>query len=98
MIYHSVFLKLKHAKGSTEEALFLAAAKKLVSIPGVQNFQVLKQTSSKNNFDYGLLMEFENQQLYDHYSNHADHTAFIEQFWLPDVEDFLEIDYEQMAV
>ena len=98
MIYHSVFLKLKHAKNSPEESRFLAAAKQLDSIPGVQNFQVLKQTSVKNNFDYGLLMEFEDQKQYDDYSNHPDHVQFIEHFWLKDVADFLEIDYEKITV
>jgi hypothetical protein len=42
-------------------------------------------------------MDFENQKLYDDYSNHPDHVYFIEQFWLKDVEDFLEIDYEPFS-
>ncbi|WP_254412168.1 Dabb family protein [Dyadobacter diqingensis] len=93
MIQHSVIFKLKYPKNSTEETTFLDAARALVSIPGVLNFQCLKQTSPKNNFDYGLTMEFESQQTYDAYSNHPDHTYFVQEFWLRDVEDFLEIDY-----
>ncbi|TDE18292.1 Dabb family protein [Dyadobacter psychrotolerans] len=96
MIYHSVFFKLNHPKHSPQEATFLEAAAKLVAIPGVENFQVLKQKSLKNNFDYGLLMEFEDQKKYDDYSNHAEHVQFIEDFWLKDVADFMEIDYEKM--
>lgn len=97
MIFHSVFFKLNHAKGSQEESSFFAAARSLSSIPGVLNFQVLKQTSQKNNFDYGLLMVFTEQKLYDEYSSHPDHVRFIEEFWLKDVADFLEIDYEKLG-
>jgi heme-degrading monooxygenase HmoA len=93
MIQHSVIFKLKYPKNSTDETTFLDAAKALVSIPGVLNFQCLKQISPKNNFDYGLTMEFESQQTYDAYSNHPDHTRFVQEFWMRDVEDFLEIDY-----
>ncbi len=96
MIRHSVIFKLKVPKNSTEEKEFLAAAKKLAAIPGVQNFESLKQTSKKNKFDYGLSMEFASQQLYDTYSSHPDHVQFIQQYWLKYVEDFLEIDYEPL--
>ncbi|MCF2446839.1 Dabb family protein [Dyadobacter sp. CY345] len=96
MIQHSVIFKLKHPKGSAEETLFLNAAKALVSIPGVRNFNCLKQVSPKNKFEYGLTMEFSDQAAYDAYSRHEKHEAFIQDFWVKDVEDFLEIDYEQL--
>ena len=96
MIRHSVIFKLKVPKNSAEEKNFLDAAKKLATIPGVQNFESLKQTSKKNKFDYGLSMEFASQQLYDAYSSHPDHVQFIKQYWLKYVEDFLEIDYEPL--
>ena len=92
-IHHCVFFKLKH-KGSQLEQSFLAAAKKLAAIPGVEKFECLKQISKKNKFEFGLSMEFANQQLYDTYNNHLDHVAFIQNHWLKEVEDFLEIDYE----
>jgi heme-degrading monooxygenase HmoA len=98
MIFHSVFLKLKHAAGTIEEKQFLAAAQKLANIPGVRNFQVLKQTSVKNNFEFGLLMEFVDQDTYDAYSNHEEHVQFLQLFWMNDVEDFLEIDYEHIKM
>ena len=97
MIQHSVIFTLKHPKGSAEELSFLNAAKALISIPGVGNFQCLKQVSPKNKFEYGLTMEFANQKTYDEYSVHPDHSRFIEQFWLKDVQDFLEIDYEPLS-
>jgi heme-degrading monooxygenase HmoA len=93
MIQHSVIFKLKHDKGTDEERSFLQAARQLQSIPGVQDFECLRQISTKNPFDYGLAMKFVDQQTYDTYSNHPDHTRFIEEFWLKDVADFLEIDY-----
>ena len=92
--HHSVFFKLKHSKGSQLEQEFLAAAKKLAAIPGVEKFECLKQISKKNKFELGLSMEFANQQLYDTYNNHPDHVAFIQNHWLKEVEGFLEIDYE----
>ena len=96
MIIHSVIFKLKHDDESSETKEFWLAAKKLANISGVENFTCLKQTSPKNKFEYGLSMEFENQRLYDNYSNHPDHVQFIEQFWITNVEDFLEIDYEKL--
>jgi hypothetical protein len=43
-------------------------------------------------------MEFEDQGKYDSYSDHVEHQAFIQNFWLNDVGDFLEIDYEVLKV
>jgi heme-degrading monooxygenase HmoA len=96
MITHSVIFKLKYAKNSKEEQAFMKAAMQLRSIPGVQSFEVLKQTSKKNKFEYGISMKFENQKLYDGYSNHPDHVKFVKEWWMKDVEDFLEIDYEPL--
>jgi len=95
-IIHSVIFKLKHERDSLEEKEFLAAAKKLASIQGVENFQCLLQVSPKNKYEFGLSMEFANQQLYDQYSNHPAHVAFVQQRWLNEVEDFLEIDYQRV--
>jgi hypothetical protein len=47
MIRHSVIFKLKYPKNSPEELDFLNAAKKLANIPGVENFECLRQTSKK---------------------------------------------------
>jgi hypothetical protein len=93
-IRHTVVFKLKHPKGSSEEQAFLAAAQQLASIPGVEKFEALKQISQKNNFEWGLSMEFANLEVYEQYNHHPDHVAFVEQRWLQEVEDFLEIDYQ----
>lgn len=91
---HTVVFKLKYSKGSVEEQDFLSAARKLAAIPEVQNFEVLRQTSKKNNFDFGISMEFDSQNQYDFYTSHPDHAQFVQTYWLPYVENFLEIDYE----
>ncbi|MEX2592678.1 MAG: Dabb family protein [Anditalea sp.] len=93
-IRHTVVFKLKHPKGSPEEQDFLAAAHQLASIPGVEKFESLKQISQKNNFEWGLSIEFANQTVYDQYNHHPYHVDFVEQRWLKEVEDFLEIDYQ----
>jgi hypothetical protein len=93
-IRHTVAFKLKYPKGSAEEKDFLTAIKKLADIPGVEKFECMKQISKKNKFEYGLSMEFANQKAYDQYSNHPDHISFVQNRWIKEVEDFLEIDYE----
>lgn len=96
MIRHTVVFSLRHAKGSPEEAAFLADARVLAAIPGVGAFEQLRQVSAKNTFDYGFSMEFADQSAYDHYNNHSDHVAFVRDRWVPEVETFLEIDYEPL--
>jgi hypothetical protein len=96
MIRHSVILKLKDKISGEEKQAFFDAIDKLALIPNVQKFEVLKQISTKNKFEYGISMEFDNQEQYDIYSNHAEHVAFIQNFWMKSVEDFLEIDYEKI--
>ena len=92
-IRHTVVFKLKHPDGSKEAEAFMNAAIKLATIAGVEKFEYLKQFSKKNNFDYGISMEFADSGLYESYNNHPDHVAFINDYWLKAVEDFLEIDY-----
>ncbi len=92
-IRHTVVFKLKHPEGSAEEKDFIKALMKLDEIPGVENFELLEQISSKNDYDYGLSMEFADQKAYDLYSNHPDHIAFVQTRWLREVDIFLEIDF-----
>ncbi|MER0439937.1 Dabb family protein [Emticicia sp. W12TSBA100-4] len=93
MIRHSVILSLKPQLSSEDKKAFFEAVVKLTDIPNVQKFEVLKQISPKNNFEYGISMEFDTQEQYDFYSNHPQHQTFIQDFWIKSVEDFLEIDY-----
>jgi hypothetical protein len=92
-IRHTVFFVLKHAPGSQEEADFLAAARRLADIPTVKKFRCLKEVSPKNKFTFGLTMEFTDQAAYDAYNKHPDHVKFVEEIWMKEVADFMEIDY-----
>jgi quinol monooxygenase YgiN len=93
MIRHTVAFRLHHSPGSAEEADFLAAARALADIPGVEAYEHLRQTSAKNDFTFGFSMEFADQAAYDGYNSHPVHTAFVADRWVPEVADFLEIDY-----
>jgi hypothetical protein len=94
MIRHTVVFKLKHAAGSQAEGDFLQSARKLAGIPTVRKFECLRQISKKNSYDFGLSMEFASPRDYQIYNNHPDHVHFVQTRWIPEVVDFLEIDYE----
>jgi hypothetical protein len=94
MIRHSVIFVLKHAHGSLQEKMFLRDALVLTEIPGVEKFEQLKQTSKKNDYDFGFSMEFKDQAAYDTYNAHPKHVKFVKERWEREVERFLEIDYE----
>ncbi len=96
MIRHTVVFKLKHAANSEAEADFLQAARTLAEIPVVQNFECLRQVSQKNIYDFGLSMEFDTMEDYQTYNDHPDHVDFVQNRWLKEVSDFMEIDYEKM--
>ena len=96
MIRHTVVFKLKHPKGSREEKEFLIAIQKLSSISGIHNFECLRQISKMNDFDFGLSMEFVNQQSYDEYTSHPDHLNFVNNRWIKEVKSFIEFDYQPM--
>jgi len=93
MIRHTVVFSLKHAAGSEAEAAFLRDALVLEAIPGVKKFERLRQVSPKADFAFGFSMEFADQAAYDGYNEHPVHTAFVADRWVPEVADFLEIDY-----
>ena len=92
-IRHTVSFALAHAAGSDEEASFLEAASELAGIEGVETFEILREVSPKNGFSFGISMEFADQDAYTRYNEHPRHVAFVEGRWIPEVADFLEIDY-----
>jgi hypothetical protein len=96
-IRHTVAFTPAHAAGSPEEADFLAAAARLAEIPGVETFEILRETSPKNGYRFGISMEFAGPDAYAAYNEHPDHVRFVQERWLVEVEDFLEIDYEPRA-
>jgi hypothetical protein len=94
MIRHTVVFKLKHPTGSEAEKNFLQTGQKLAEIPFVKNFECLRQISSKNEYDFGFSMEFDTEEDYQVYNKHSFHVEFVEARWIPEVVDYLEIDYE----
>ena len=72
------------------------ALKTLEEINGVENMEVSRQTSSKNKFKYGFSMDFANNDIYQAYSIHPQHDAFVKDYFIPLVEDFMEIDTEKL--
>ena len=93
MIRHTVVFSLRHPAGSPEEAAFLAAGQALADIPGVEKFERLRQVSGKNGYAFGFSMEFADRAAYAAYDSHPDHVAFVRDRWVPEVADFMEIDY-----
>ncbi len=93
MIRHTVVIRLKHMHGSREEADFLAEARTLARIPGVENFEALRQVGKKNEYTFGLSMEFADRAAYDAYNVHPGHVRFVKERWMKEVDAFLEIDY-----
>ncbi|MEK4063236.1 MULTISPECIES: Dabb family protein [Paenibacillus] len=96
-IIHSVIFSLTHEKGSSEEIQFLEEGKlKLSSIPCVNKFQVFRQVSQKNEYDFGFSMVFETQLDYEAYNVHPVHIDFVANRWDTEVKQFMEIDYKEI--
>ena len=94
-IQHMVIFNLPYKKGSSKAVKFLNDGNRILTrIPVVRDFQVFLQVSSKNDYQYGFSMVFTDQEDYETYNNHPDHVAFLEERWMKEVTDFLEIDFE----
>jgi hypothetical protein len=95
MIRHTVVFRLRHAAGSDAEADFLRSAREqLVGIPGVERFEVLRQTGKMSTYRFSLSMEFADAAVYTGYNEHPAHQSFVQGRWIPEVEEFLELDFE----
>jgi hypothetical protein len=92
-IRHTVTFTLVHEEGSAGEHDFLRAAEHLANIPGVEAFELLDEVSPKNGYRYGISMEFADRSAYERYNEHPDHVRFVQERWLSEVSDFLELDY-----
>ncbi|MET3942009.1 heme-degrading monooxygenase HmoA [Paenibacillus sp. PvP094] len=92
-ITHMVTFTLYAGKDTAEAEAFLKeSADALAVIPGVENFQVLRQVSAKNEFDYGFSMVFADQAAYEAYNEHPVHRKYVEERWEKEVSRFQEID------
>jgi hypothetical protein len=96
-IRHTVAFRLGHAEGSEEERDFLEAARALAALPGVESFELLLEVSPKNAYRFGISMEFADRAAYDGYNAHPEHVQFVQDRWLVEVVEFLEIDYAPLS-
>jgi len=96
-IRHTVAFALHHDDGSPEEASFLTALTALRSIEGVEAFEVVREVSAKNNYRWGVSMEFADQSAYDGYNDDPQHVGFVRDRWVSEVADFLEVDFASLG-
>lgn len=95
-IRHSVIFCLKHGVDAPETEKFLKDGQTILSsIPVVEKFEVLRQVSPKNEYQFGFSMEFSNKDAYATYNSHPSHVDFVKNRWQKEVEKFLEIDFEE---
>ena len=95
-IQHMVIFNLPYPEGSDKAKKFLKDGTGILTgIPVVKKFQAFKQVSPKNDFQYGFSMVFSNQADYTTYNEHPDHVAFVQDRWMKEVSDFLEIDFKK---
>ncbi len=90
---HTVAFTLVHPEGSAGERDFLEAAERLATVPGVETFELLAEVSPKNGYSFGISMEFADRAAYERYNEHPDHVRFVQERWLTEVSEFLELDY-----
>ncbi len=91
-IQHTVAFRLRHPAGSDAERDFLATGLALADIPGVQDFQQLRQVSPKSDFTFFFTMRFDDEAAYRAYNDHPTHVAFVRDRWQAEVVDFSELD------
>ena len=97
MIRHTVVFRLNHAAGSQAELDFLQSVRLLAAIPTVKQFECFRQISKNNNYAFGLSMDFASPWDYQIYNDHPDHAHFVQTRWIPEVVNFLEIDFEPIS-
>lgn len=96
-IQHTVAFRLRHPTGSAAEGEFLEAARALATIPGVEDFQQLRQVSPKSDFTFFFSMRFADADAYQGYNEHPVHVAFVRDRWDAEVSDFQELDFVALA-
>jgi Stress responsive A/B Barrel Domain len=52
----------------------------------------MREVSPKNDYRFGLTMEFADVSAYQVYNEHPDHVAFVASRWDAEVTEFQEID------
>ena len=93
-IRHMLAFRLKYPKDSAEAKQFIADSKEILgAIPAASRFEVFYEVSPKNSFDYGFSFDFATPADYEAYNNNPAHVRYVQERWLKEVEDFMEIDF-----
>lgn len=95
---HAGLFNFKPTVTEEEKQAFFVALKDLETILGVQKMEVSRQTSPKTKFEYGFSMEFGDEDIYSAYQLNPKHDAFVKNYWLKMVADFMEMDTEAMLI
>ena len=95
-IRHMVVFKLMHPKGSDEEKKFLDDSVRILGeIPYAKEFMACLEVSPKNGFDYGFSFDFMSEDDYKKYNEDSRHVNYVNERWLKEVIDFMEVDLEE---
>ena len=96
-VRHMVVFNLKHPKGSALEKKFLEDSESILgSIPYAENFMVCREVSPKNGFDYGFSFDFLTEEDYQKYNADPSHVKYVNERWLEEVIDFMEVDLQEL--
>lgn len=96
MILHTVAFNLKHPEGSVEEKAFLEGLHVFADIPGVQDYKVNRQVSSKGPFAFQISMVFDTQEELEAYDAHQIHVDFVNDRWIPEAIDWQTLDLVEL--
>jgi len=92
-IRHLALINLKHEKDSPRAKEFLEAAKRdLGGVPSVREY--MQNVTPPKGWQYGLLLEFDCEEDLEAYENHPLNQKFTEEYWIPDVLDYMDINFK----
>lgn len=93
MLEHTVIFTLIHDEGSFEEQDFLKSLRSFSDIPGVENFKINRQVSTKSPFTFQISMRFTDQQALEAYDASQAHVDFVNTRWIPEVQNHQTLDF-----
>ena len=94
MLHHSVIFKFKEGTSELRKREFFTAANRLSLILDVKHFEILRQPSSKNEFEFGLVIVFNDTPVYQKYTADPELGLSLQNYWLKLQTIFLELDSE----
>ncbi len=93
-IRHILIFNFKNEISEKDQQNFLEQMKTLEAISGISNFGIAKQIHAKTKFKHVLTMDFDSDESYQIYVKDPINRAFVNNFWLAMVDDYMVIDNE----